>query len=63
MYRVPLYYPYPLYSEVRIGFERITYRTNESSPYVAIAVVLIEGELGRSVQVGLPTMDGTALSM
>ena len=51
-----------LLAEVVIGFERTMYFTNESSREVVIAVLLREGELGRTVELQLSTMDGTALS-
>ena len=55
-----------LCAEVVIGFERTMYFTNESSREVVITVLLYvwEGdlELGRTVEIQLGTMDGTALS-
>ena len=46
-----------------IGFERELYFVNESDREVVVAVVLREGELqGRTVRIGLSTMDGSALS-
>lgn len=45
-----------------IGFERVVYTTNESDPQVIVAVAVLEGELGRSVELKMLTMDGTALS-
>lgn len=49
-------------AEVVIGFERIMYVTNESSSQVVVVVRVREGELGRTVMLGLRTMDGSALS-
>lgn len=49
-------------AEVVIGFERVMYTTNEGSGEVIITILLIEGELSRTVELDLSTMDGTALS-
>lgn len=51
-----------MFAEVVIGFEREIYLTNESSPEVVVTVLLLEGELGRRVDLTLTTVDGTALS-
>lgn len=49
-------------SEVVIGFEMTMYITNESSSQVVVAILVREGQLGRSVVLRLTTMDGSALS-
>ena len=49
--------------DVIIGFERVTYSVNESAPSVVIAVILTDGELGRTVMLDMFTMNGTAQRM
>ena len=52
--------PLLLHSEVTIGLEETSYTTAEDSGTVEVCAVVVEGELERSAEVILSTVDGTA---
>jgi len=52
--------PFLLQSEVTIGLERTSYTTAEDGGSVEVCAVVVEGELERSSEVSISTVDGSA---
>ena len=48
---------------VTVGFESVFYSVDEGTATVALTVRVQEGQLGRSVTIGLDTLNGTAVGM